>query len=550
MNKAKKILALLLVCLMAASIAACSSTTSGDTQTSSTPSSSAPNGSAPSTTAPSTTDASPKKDTLEIQVDSDAGSLSPASVSGGGLYTALPCLYESLWEVDEQGNVIYLLAESVDQESPTQWIVHLRQGVKFANGNPLTADDVIFSIEYFKGVGVNSVRVQSLDVPNCKAIDDYTVDLRMTSFYVMNWSACSQLTIYDAESFDVDALSRQPNGTGPYNVKEYVPNSHLFLDRRDDYWGTKPEIAHLHFRIISEPSQISNSLDTGKLDIATIALQDYDHVSTLPGFTINERATGGGVQISFNSGKNGYFNRFTDPDKSLQARRAVIAAIDPTAIINLVYYGHAEPMKCVVPNFCIDYIPEKYDNMDETYKFGFNLDRANQLATSSGLAGQTITLMTNGLPASVQMAEIIQGMLAQINVTVRIENYDPATTQTMIYDPEAKYDMSISPGIAPNRRVCDLLVNGVRYSKVLSAPGAFPDNENYLKIAPTTITTVDDTERQAVTQEVLGMFMHNCLTYALCQQKTCIAMNKGIDQNSVRFAITTGFIRWMDLKWA
>jgi peptide/nickel transport system substrate-binding protein len=544
MNKVKRILALPLVFIMAASIAACSRTASGST-TSGAPSSS---GASKSSSAPSAA-AAPKKDTLEIQVDSDSGSLSPATVSGG-LYAGLTCLYESLWEVDEKGNVIYLLAESVEEKSPTQWIVHLRHDVKFTNGNPLTADDVIFSIEYFKSLGVNAVRVQSLDVPNCKAIDDYTVDLRMTSYYVMNWSACSMLMIYDKESFNVDTLSRQPNGTGPYKLKEYVPNSYLFLDRRDDYWGAKPEIAHLNFRVVAEPSQISNALDTGSLDVATIALQDYDHVSQLAGYTINERGTGGGVQVSFNSGKKSVFNRFTDPDKSLQARQAVIAAIDPTAIINLVYYGHAEKMKCVVPNFCIDYIPEKYDNMDETYKFGFNLDRAKQLAQSSGLAGRTIILMTNGLPASVQMAEIIQGMLAEINVTVKIENYDPATAMTMVYDPEAAYDMSVSPGIAPNRRVCDLLVNGVRYSKVLSTPGAFPDNENYLKIAPLTISTVDEKERQEVTQKVLGMFMHNCLTFALCQQKTCIAMNKGLDQNSVIFAVCTGAIRWQDLKWA
>ena len=288
MKKAKKILALLLVCLMAVSIVACGGTTSGGNQSSSTPTGS----STPKSSGAPSTAAAPKKDTLELQVDSDAGSLSPATVSGG-LYAALTCMYESLWEIDEQGKVIYLLAESVDQKSPTEWIVHLRHGVKFMNGNPLTADDVIFSIGYFKGLGVNAVRVQSLDVPNCKAIDDYTVDLRMTSFYVMNWSACSMLMVYDKESFNVDTLSRQPNGTGPYKLKEYVPNSYLFLDRRDDYWGAKPEIAHLNFRIIAEPSQISNALDTGKLDVATIALQDFDHVSKLPAYTINERGTGG-----------------------------------------------------------------------------------------------------------------------------------------------------------------------------------------------------------------------------------------------------------------
>lgn len=543
MNKAKKILALLLVCLMAASFAACgSNTSSGAPSDSGSPSGSAPNSGSPSST-------SARKDTLEIQVDSDQGSLSPASVTGG-MYAAIACMYESLWEVDEQGNIIYLLAESVEEKSPTQWIVHLRQDVKFANGNPFTADDVIFSIGYFKGIGVNAVRVQSLDVPNCKAIDDYTVDLRMTSFYVYNWSACSMLMIYDQESFDADTIAQQPNGTGPYKLAEYVTNSYVTLDSRDDYWGQKPEIQHLKFRVISEPSQISNSLDTGALDIANVALQDYDHVSALPAYTINARDTGGGILLGFGSGKNSFFNRYTDPDKSLQARQAVIAAIDPQAIIDLVYYGHATVMECVVPRFCIDYIPEKYDNMDDTYKYGYDLERAKQLAQSSGLAGQTITLMTNGLPAMVSAAEIIQNMLAKIDVTVEIANYDPATYNTSQYDPEATYDIAVSAGIAPNRRVCDLLVNGVRYSPVLSDPGAFPDNENYLKIAPSTITTVDDAERQAITEEVLGLYMHNCLNFALCQQQTVLAINKDIDMSSVRFAIGTGFMRYMDLKWA
>ena len=546
MKKAKKILALFLVCLMVVSIVACGGTTS-----SAPTSSNAPNNSTPkSSSAPSTTASAPKKDTLEIQIDNDAGSLNPSAIGGTGIYFAIPCLYESMWEVDEQGNVIYLLAESVEQKSPTQWICHLRKGVKFSNGNPLTADDVIFSIGVFKkAASMQTVRVQSLDVPNCKAIDDYTVDLRMTDFYVYNWSACSQLVIYDKESYDADALNRKPIGTGPYKLKEYVPNSYCYLDRRDDYWGKKPDIAHLNFRVVAEPSQISNSLDTGKLDVANIALQDYDHISKLPGYQINERATGGGILLTFNSGKNSFFTRFFEPERTLQARKAIIAAVDPTAIINLVYYGHAEKMNYIAPKFCLDYDPE-YDNMDETYKIGFNLDRAKQLAQSSGLDGKTITVATNGLAATVQMAEILQGMLAKINVTVKIANYDPATLMTMMSDPEGKHDLTIGAGISPNRRVCDILVQGVKNSKILSTPGAFPDNENYLKIAPKTITTPDDKERQAITKKVLGLFMENCIQFALCQQKTCLAINKGIDMKSVRFAISNGAIRWMDLKWA
>jgi hypothetical protein len=94
------------------------------------------------------------------------------------------------------------------------------------------------------------------------------------------------------------------------------------------------------------------------------------------------------------------------------------------------------------------------------------------------------------------------------------------------------------------------------FKKKLSALFFFIKNpfiqafRTYLKIAPKTITTVDDAQRQAVTQQVLGLYMQNCITFALCQQKTCLAINKGIDMNSIKFAISTGAIRWMDLKWA
>jgi ABC-type transport system substrate-binding protein len=91
-------------------------------------------------------------------------------------------------------------------------------------------------------------------------------------------------------------------------------------------------------------------------------------------------------------------------------------------------------------------------------------------------------MMTDGSAEAIKTAEIVQNMLSVIGVTVEINNYDVATVWQMLYDPTAVYDMSAGNGIAPNRRVGDQLLNGVRYSPTMSAPGAFPDVEEYLEL--------------------------------------------------------------------
>ena len=563
MRKVKKILALLLICLMIVSLAACGSkdeggntTDNGGTSSTGTDNSSNTNSGSDTTTGSDssstgggdTTGSGTTRDTLTVAVDVDGGSLNPTQLNGG-TYVVTQMLYESLWEYTESGKMIPILMESYEEVDVDHWVVHLRQGITFSNGNPLTASDVVFSLNYWKTVGVNAVRVQSLDETRTKVIDDYTLDLYLPSFYVAHKTAASMFMIFDEESFDVDSLTLNPVGTGPYVLKEYVNNSHVYVERREDYWGEKPAIKNLQFKVVSEPSQIVNGLVTGTIDVAQIALADYDYVNDMPNYVLNERYTGGGIQIGFNAGQKGYFNRFGDPDKSLEARYAVIHAIDPQVIIDIVYEGHGMIMEGYNPSFCLDWEPA-FDNNHPTYSEGYNLDLAKQYADSSGLTGQTITLMITTLPANVMIAEIVQDMLSKIDVTVEIISYDAATVNTMQYDPEADFDMRIGFGIAPNWRIADGLVNGVRYSPQLTAPGAFPNNDYYLELAPLTYYTADDDLRREYLTELLYLFVDNALQYSLCMYSTVTAINKDIDLSSIERTITTGWIRYDWVKWA
>lgn len=540
--KKTKLLAILLCLVLLLPLAAC-----GSTQSSSSPpaaSGSSPNGS-PASQAPaaSATPAAAVNDTITVALRSDSGSLNAVTMTTE-TFAAVCCIQEPLWDVTEANKVTMLLAESVDQVSGTEWIAHLRQGVKFSNGNPLTADDVLFSFQLHKAAGATGgPRVQNMDLENTKAIDDNTVSLRFLDSSVANWTFLSQTVIYDKESYDEAKAGTNPIGTGPYVLKEYVPNSNVNLLRNEAYWGTKPDATYLNFRILAETAQRTNAIETGLVNIAAIAIPDVEYVKAMPGFNVDSRYTGGFIQMGFNFGVNSVFYQNVD------ARRAITHAINPQAIIDTVYQGQGKVMDMCVPDICFDYDP-RFDNMDDTYKIGYNPDVGKQLAQSSGLAGKTVRLMTDGSAESVAEAQIVQSMCDAIGVKVQIDNYDPATTWTMMFDANAVWDMSIGAGIAPNRRVGDQLVNGVRYSPTMSAPGAFVGVEDYLKTSPLTMSTIDDTERFDILYKTLQVYEGNVMNFALCNVLYSNAYAKSIDPSSVVYSIGTGSCRFMDLKFA
>ena len=566
MSKTRRILALLLVCLMVVSITACgkdaannntgtnspASTGGGNTGgggNASTDSGGSGNSgnSSDSNSTGSGGGASNARDTLNIAIAMDPGTLSPVA-TGGEIMTVLHLLLEPLWDVDSNQNISWLLATNVDEVAPDNWIVHLREGVTFSNGNPFTTEDILFSIQLYKNAGATGgPRVQSVDAEATKAIDDHTLDLRFLDFHVSNWTILSDFVIYDAESYDAEKISIEPVGTGPYVLSEYVVNSHTFLERREDYWGEKPETKNLKFRMLSETSQVVNSLETGAIDIGAVATQDYNYVNGLSAFNLKSYNRALWTELRFNAADKSIFNH------NYEARLAVCHAIDRQAIIDLVYEGHAVIMNSAVPPYVFDH-EARFDNMHEIYSVGYNVELAKKYAESSGLVGKDVVIITSGSAPHVQIAEIMQSMLNAIGVNLIINNYDGATVSQMMGDLESTYGLVLVGAFCPNLRVADPLVNGVRYSTVLSKPNAWDVTdkgvEYYLDLAPKALSTPDAQERSDITYEVLGMFINQIFGYPICDITYTTAFTSDLDINSAKIKVSTGTLMVRDLKWA
>jgi ABC-type transport system substrate-binding protein len=274
-------------------------------------------------------------------------------------------------------------------------------------------------------------------------------------------------------------------------VKEYLTNSHLFLERREDYWGTKPQTKNFHFLMYKEEVQVVNALQTGAVQLARIPFQDVEFVQGLPGIDVELVSCEDQQALMFNISPFSLFYENKD------ARLAVSHAIDRDSIIRAVYFDFATKAKMPGPAACYD-IDERFYNIG-IYGHDYDPELAKELAVSSGLIDQEIRLINNGDPRIVLMCEIIQANLRDIGVTCNVTNLDMGSWVYSLFD-EEKWDMCIDYSWAQNL----LYSSNLRYMVGYMAAESWKnyqwdghDRAVYLIVdGPELLTTILDADRR------------------------------------------------------
>ena len=464
---------------------------------------------------------------LNIAVGQDNGSLHPFGVSGtGGFASVLGSCYEGLFFFNDAGEKEWLLATGIDVISDLQSTIHIRQGVTFSNGNPLTAEDVMFSIEENAKDARSFLNVKGIDVEKTSVTDDYTIDLWFTEFNAAQEPGFASMSIMDKESYDEVALVTHPIGTGPYVITEYVVGSHVTAVARDDYWGDPPLIRTLNYKIINEPSQIVNALETGAVDTAAIPLKDAAYIESL-GYRI-DTIFGNSVDVP-------YFNM---TEGSLlgtkEARWAVCHAIDRQTIADLVYDGKSSPPRWPLSEFLLDFEP-RFANRHEVYSIGYDLDRARELAEQAGLIGQTLRVITNGTTDGILIAEIIQSDLMKIGVNSEIINYDMATYFSVVMD-ESNYDFAIYYVAAPSMMAVDMFA---MYLTFVPLGWHGPDRDLWGELTMKALTTPDEAARSEMLNDYLDMFLDYTPWFAISEQVSMRACSKDVE--GMQYTLSGGF---------
>lgn len=388
-----------------------------------------------------------EKKVLRVGVDYDFGDVSPWGVSSRGRTYYKSFAYENLVQSNYDLNPP-LMDRQPWLAKEWEW-VEMYKSARFtlfdyihdANGNPITADDVVFSFNWVKDSG--TVETVNTYFDSIEKIDEYTVqiNLKMVAIAAME-EVINQVAIVSQKSFEEsgDNMTSLPVTTSRYQMSELVPGSTLTFVRNEDYWQTDEQYLdsfqsgewdEIIYVVINETSQMAISLETGNID-CTVAISS-DEVDR---FVVDGNAVDGyNYMIAPNGLINAlYFNMSDDSilGDNINLRKAILYAIDADAVRKSVIGEKGKTLTDFTASNQ-QYYNTDWDNGDY---WGYDIELAKQYFAESGLKeGQVnLTIMTSNNSAHNKAAQIIQGYLLQIGINLEILPYESALFNTYKYE--------------------------------------------------------------------------------------------------------------------
>jgi peptide/nickel transport system substrate-binding protein len=294
--------------------------------------------------------------------DGDVNSLDPYTRSETFLLSFNANIYEPLARRGRDLKLEPALATEWSQTAPDTWRFKLRQGVKFSDGTPFTADDVEFS--YHRVLSATSnLKSYFTTVKEFRKVDDYTVEFvtkgpdpilpeELFTWQIMSRKWCTEnkaevpadLNKAGEENF----ATRNAMGTGPFMVKERVPDVRTVLVPNPNWWD-KPQhnITEAVFNRIQNDSTRVAALLSGEIDfVYTVPPQDVDRISQTPGLKILQKPELRTVFLGFDQARDELLEsnvKGKNPFKDIKVREAFYRAIDINAIKAKVMRGFSQP---------------------------------------------------------------------------------------------------------------------------------------------------------------------------------------------------------------
>lgn len=295
--------------------------------------------------------------------------LDPSVTGNASDLNVISQIYETLLTLDyKTGELKPKLAESFEATSPTIWTFHLRDGVTFSDGTPLTAEDVKYSIERILDPNLGSTHASQLSsIKEVRAIDRLTVEVETNTPDPVLLRRMQPIggtgRIYIVSKSHVEGrapadIASDPMGTGPFKLASWDRGRQLKLVRNETYWGDKPSIDGAIYTTIPENSTRVNALLTGEVEvIQRLPITDVERVNA-------------SEQAHVISSPNGLVHVLQldsrhPPFNDIEVRKAFVHAIDTKGIVEglLGEYGRvlAVPLSPSAQQFNTELTPYSYD---------------------------------------------------------------------------------------------------------------------------------------------------------------------------------------------
>jgi peptide/nickel transport system substrate-binding protein len=372
----------------------------------------------------------------------DPGTMDPHALASLYHTRVISQIYEPLVGRDERFALEPRLALSWSMvDNGHAWRFKLRQGVKFQDGTPFTADDVVFSVERSLAK-TSQQRATYPNVTGARKVDDSTVDIltsqptpvlprALTNSRMMSRKWCIEHHVEKPLDFNAKEetyASRNANGTGPFMLKSWEPDVKTVLEANPGYWGRHGNLTEADFLVVAQAATRLAGLISGELDFVVDAgVQDIDRLRKTPGMTVSMSEGLGANYLGFDYsrekllyGEAGGKNPFRD----IRVRQAIRYGLDLKAIQSKVMRNLSSVGSAI--------FTPVVDGWDKRFEkiYPYDPDKAKALLAEAGYPnGFSVVLDCSSQAPADAVCQAVAGMLARVGIKV---DFQPRTFNVLL----------------------------------------------------------------------------------------------------------------------
>lgn len=471
------------------------------------------------------------KSDIVVAVDADVDTLHPTDFSTTVELGVLNQIYDTLlyYSPDGTKDPEPRIAESYEiSDDGLDYTFHLRDDVTFHDGTPVTADDVVFSIELYKASEYQGSQISMLS--SVEATDEHTVVCHLDAPYSpFLQGICSPMIASKAyyESSEDDFVNN-PIGTGPYKFVSRAKGSNIKLEANEDYYRGAPEIKEVTFEVIPDSSTKAIALQTGEVNFAEIDSATKPQLEANPAITIAEVPTSTFSYIAMNTEK--------EPFNDVKVRQAINYAIDRDNLVAVCYDGEAE----VNSNICAK---ERFGYSDDQFQYTYDPEKAKELLAEAGI--ETPYDLGEILVAEKysNLATVIQNDLKAVglDVTISVKEFNSYISDLQ----NGSYGITaLNMTLEGDTQTLEMaftsdyigIANNARYS-----------DEEMDKLFEQARTETDNDKRAEVFNEIFTKAQDEAIYAVMCNPMTLYAYNS--DLSCPEFVLEGNYYLY-DFSWA
>jgi len=500
--------------------------------------------------------------TFRFANQGDALSMDPHSLNESFQLTFTGNVYEPLVARGKKLELVPGLATDWKQTAPTVWRFNLRKNVRFHDGTPFTADDVIFSYQRARGDG-SDVKTYVQEIAEIRKIDDHTIDMVtkgpfpilpdvITLWFMMSKKWCEENKAtqpVDRRKGIENTASFRSNGTGPFRLRAREPNVRTTLVRNLDYWDkVDTNISEAVFTPIGNASTRVAALLSGEIDMMEpVPVQDIARVNAAANLKVVQGPELRTIFLGMDQSRNEllFSNvKGKNPFKDKRVRQAFYQAIDVNAIQKVVMRGASTPTGLMIAPGIKGFDPA------QNKRLPFDPEASKKLLAEAGYPNGFEVGMNCPNDRYVNDDEICKAvatMLARVGIKINLTAETKGTYFPKILSRNTSfYLLGWTPGTYDSHNPLNAL---------MSTPDAGGRGQFNLgsysnpKIDQMTVaigSETDPAKRNAMIREAMQIHQDDIGHLPLHQQALAWGMKKSVD--TVQLADNFMFLKWTVVK--